>query len=312
MDDLKIFLQKIQENSGIQFKISSMDGKELYASSLYAENSNNIYHSIILGKEKFLLKMDKKYEICCKLLTFSIENKYNEMCSIRYKELIDILDEKNVYISKKLNDILSNSSAIFIVRINSDMYDGLNIINQMYNENEVISFIYKSDIITIGDFEDVYEHAVSIREAMISNLFCKCIVSFVEVTKGEFHLKYAYDKAMESLMLRKTFSLKDEVIDSDKLFFEKIVYYIDIELKQEIFHKFKKKFDDFDSEMLNTIEEFVNNGLNISSTAKNLYIHRNTLIYRIDKIKKETGFDIKNFKEAAAFVIAFLIWKECK
>jgi len=70
--------------------------------------------------------------------------------------------------------------------------------------------------------------------------------------------------------------------------------------------------NDFDSEMINTIEEFVNCGLNISNAAKKLYVHRNTLIYRLDKIYKETNFDIRNFKDATVFAIAFLIWKENK
>ena len=64
--------------------------------------------------------------------------------------------------------------------------------------------------------------------------------------------------------------------------------------------------------MLNTIEEFISCDLNISEAAKNLYIHRNTLIYRLDKIAKDTGYDIRNFRQAATFTIAFLIWKELK
>lgn len=64
--------------------------------------------------------------------------------------------------------------------------------------------------------------------------------------------------------------------------------------------------------MINTIDEFVKTGLNISESARKLYIHRNTLIYRLDKIKKETGFDIRNFKEATVFITAFLVWREVK
>lgn len=70
--------------------------------------------------------------------------------------------------------------------------------------------------------------------------------------------------------------------------------------------------DSFDNEIVNTIEQFFNNDLNISETAKNLYVHRNTLIYRLDKISRETGYDIRNFKEAALFLITFLIWKESR
>lgn len=94
------------------------------------------------------------------------------------------------------------------------------------------------------------------------------------------------------------------------MLFEKIVLNINKEIKDELLLKLKDKFDLFDKEIIDTIDEFVNSGLNISDAARKLYIHRNTLIYRLDKINKETGFDIRNFKEATVFVIAFLIWKE--
>nr|WP_241393066.1 helix-turn-helix domain-containing protein [Clostridium tetanomorphum] len=74
--------------------------------------------------------------------------------------------------------------------------------------------------------------------------------------------------------------------------------------------RFSYKFDHFDGEIITTIEEFIKSDLNISDAAKKLFIHRNTLIYRLDKIYKETGFDIRNFKEASVFIIAFLVWKE--
>nr|WP_243429180.1 helix-turn-helix domain-containing protein [Clostridium pascui] len=73
---------------------------------------------------------------------------------------------------------------------------------------------------------------------------------------------------------------------------------------------FKNKFDNLDKEIIITIEEFINCGLNISDTAKNLYIHRNTLIYRLDKIYKDTNFDLRNFKDAIVFYVVFLLWKE--
>ncbi|HCW05292.1 MAG TPA: hypothetical protein DGK91_12705 [Clostridium sp.] len=91
---------------------------------------------------------------------------------------------------------------------------------------------------------------------------------------------------------------------------EKIVYNISSEMKKELGDSFSDKFTAFDSEVINTIEEFVNSGLNISDASRRLYIHRNTLIYRLDKIYKDTGYDIRNFKQATVFYMAFLIWKE--
>ncbi|AAK81171.1 DNA-binding PucR family transcriptional regulator [Clostridium acetobutylicum] len=312
MKELNTFLNELENRSGIEFEISTEDGSLIYKSNSYVESHSNVYYPLNLGYDRFVLRLDKSFKACVKLLMYSIENKYNEICSRRYKNIQKLLEEEDLEQNKILNNMFVGSPVLFIVRLNSNVYDGLNIVNQMYTSSDIITMVYKSDIIIIGDFEDVYDHAVSMREAIISNLFCKCVVSFSEISKDNFNLKQAYDNAIEALVLFRRFSLKEEVIDYNKLFLERMAYYMDNNLKKKIMYKFKDKFDELDSEMLNTIDEFVKNGLNISNTAKRLFIHRNTLIYRIDKLKKETGFDIKNFKEAAVFVISFLIWKENK
>ena len=56
-----------------------------------------------------------------------------------------------------------------------------------------------------------------------------------------------------------------------------------------------------DEELMDTAEEFMKNSLNISETSRNMYIHRNTLIYRLDKIEKEMGLNLRNFSDAITF-----------
>lgn len=62
-----------------------------------------------------------------------------------------------------------------------------------------------------------------------------------------------------------------------------------------------------DEETLTTIHKFFENSLNVSETARQLYIHRNTLVYRIEKLQKETGLDIRNFDDALTFKIALMV-----
>jgi sugar diacid utilization regulator len=123
-------------------------------------------------------------------------------------------------------------------------------------------------------------------------------------------LKTAYEHGKECLLLGEKFGIKDEIYSYNKMIFEKMIYNIHPDVKQELFMSYKHRFSFFDSEVINTIEEFINSGLNVSDAAKKLYVHRNTLIYRLDKIHKETDLDIRNFKDATVFIIAFLIWKE--
>ena len=67
--------------------------------------------------------------------------------------------------------------------------------------------------------------------------------------------------------------------------------------------------DDFDDETLATVNKFFENNLNVSETSRQLYIHRNTLVYRLDKLQKMTGLDLRNFDDAIIFKITLMVSK---
>ena len=70
-----------------------------------------------------------------------------------------------------------------------------------------------------------------------------------------------------------------------------------------------KSPDDFDEETLTTIQKFFENSLNVSETSRQLFIHRNTLVYRLDKLQKTTGLDLRIFEDAITFRIALMVVK---
>ncbi len=70
--------------------------------------------------------------------------------------------------------------------------------------------------------------------------------------------------------------------------------------------------DDFDEETLSTINKFFENNLNVSETSRQLYIHRNTLVYRLDKLDRSTGLDLRVFDDAITFKIALMVVKYMK
>ena len=73
---------------------------------------------------------------------------------------------------------------------------------------------------------------------------------------------------------------------------------------------FKEIFED--EEMLETAEAFLQSSLNISETSRNLYMHRNTLLYRLDKIEKATGLNIRLFSDAVSFRVLSILYKLLK
>ena len=94
------------------------------------------------------------------------------------------------------------------------------------------------------------------------------------------------------------------------LYLEGIIDSVSRKIKEDIYNKFNNGISKLDNEMIRTMEVFFKCGLNLSEAAKELYIHRNTLIYRLDKIEKYTNYDIREFNEAVLLKIIFFIWKE--
>ena len=74
---------------------------------------------------------------------------------------------------------------------------------------------------------------------------------------------------------------------------------------QEVFKK--NPIDALDQETLLTINKFFENNLNVSETSRQLFVHRNTLVYRIEKIQKSTGLDLRSFDDALTFKIALMV-----
>ncbi|MDT8716739.1 helix-turn-helix domain-containing protein [Clostridium sp. 19966] len=311
MYNFKNYLQDLSENSGIIFDLIGEDGT-IYFGNNSSDRGNSISLRVKLGKSKADVILDKKYELCIPILKYSIENKYKELFSLREQSLIDILEGKEVGITGLDRNLpfIPNGCVLFLVNVDGSKYEALNIIKQLYNEQDIVSIIYGDNIIILGKFEEIIEHANSIKESIVSDLYCKCYVSFSEVAYSAEGIKKAYEDAKECMVLGKKFGIKGEIYDYNNMIFEKLVYNINERVKTELFEEFKEKFGVFDNEMINTIEEFVSSGLNISDASRKLYIHRNTLIYRLDKINKDTGYDIRNFKQATIFIIAFLVWKE--
>lgn len=312
MDTFKSFLEELSSNTDIKFKLSSEDSNLEYNGLVGEENVESVYFNVGLGNTKAVVCLPKQYDNCKGLLKYTIESRYKELFSIREQYIIDIIQGKEVIIDniEKNYPFLAKGFSLMVISVEGSIYEALNIIRDLYNNENIISIIYGNNIVSIGDFDDVRENAEGIKTSINSELYSKCYISYIEKINDIYRIKKAFENAKEAIFLGKEFEIKEEIYVYNKMLFEKLVYNIDKDVKKELLVLFKEKFNLFDSEIINTIEEFVDCDLNISDAARKLYIHRNTLIYRLDKIKKETGFDIRNFKEASVFIIAFLVWKE--
>lgn len=124
----------------------------------------------------------------------------------------------------------------------------------------------------------------------------------------------SYKEAKMALDVGKIFFDEREIIAYSELGIGRLIYQLPIPLCkmfiQEIFDG--RSPDDFDEETLTTIHKFFENSLNVSETSRQLFIHRNTLVYRLDKLQKSTGLDLRIFEDAITFKIALMVVKYMK
>ena len=124
----------------------------------------------------------------------------------------------------------------------------------------------------------------------------------------------SYKEAKMALDVGKIFFEDRDIIAYSSLGIGRLIYQLPIPLCKmfikEIFDG--KSPDEFDEETLTTINKFFENSLNVSETSRQLYIHRNTLVYRLDKLQKSTGLDLRVFEDAITFKIALMVVKYMK
>lgn len=142
---------------------------------------------------------------------------------------------------------------------------------------------------------------------------------------GECHLSVSYPirpskstlqtvvRLREAITLGQTYHVTEYIHLPWKLHMEKLLHWIPEEEKVEFVERVLKRMDALlDLEMLTTLEQFLALDCNVSETAKRLFIHRNTLLYRLDKFKQETGLEVRNFRHAVLVYIALLLYKVTK
>ena len=124
----------------------------------------------------------------------------------------------------------------------------------------------------------------------------------------------SYKEARMASDVGKIFFEERNVVAYSTLGIGRLIYQLPIPLCKmfikEIFDG--KSPDEFDEETLSTINKFFENSLNVSETSRQLYIHRNTLVYRLDKLQKSTGLDLRVFEDAITFKIALMVVKYMK
>ena len=174
------------------------------------------------------------------------------------------------------------------------------------NETDVAVIKQISGTVTAEDLEKI---AVNMEETLKNELRIKTIIGIGTVAERLRELADSYKEAQTAIEVGKVFDTEKSIMHYENLGIGRLIYQLPTTLC-EIFLKevFKKNsLDSLDQETLFTINKLFENSLNVSETSRKLFVHRNTLVYRLEKIRKLTGLDLRQFDHAIVFRVALMV-----
>ena len=178
------------------------------------------------------------------------------------------------------------------------------------NINEVEIALVK-EIKPDTESRDLEKLASSISDTLSSEFYTHCVVGIGTTVTGIKDLARSFKEAQSALEVAKVFDTDRTIVSYDNLGIAGLIYQLPTTLCEMFLKEVFKRgsIESLDQETLFTIQRFFENNLNVSETSRKLFVHRNTLVYRLEKIKKLTGLDLREFEDAIVFKVALMVKK---
>ena len=161
------------------------------------------------------------------------------------------------------------------------------------------------------EVRDLEKLARSIVDTLSSEYYTHSVVGIGSTVTGIKDLARSFKEAQVALEVCKVFDTEKTIISYENLGIARLIYQLPTTLCEMFLREVFKKgsIENLDQETLFTIQKFFENNLNVSETSRKLFVHRNTLVYRLEKIKKLTGLDLREFDHAIVFKVALMVKK---
>ena len=294
----------------------------------------NTYCPITAGTRSeyfvFVEGEDQMAEKVAKILVVSfanIKNLYDEKYdkgSFIKNIILDNILPSDIYIkSKELHFNTEEVRIVFLIKFygRTDMMP-FEMLQNMFPDKskDYIISVGEQDVVLVKDIKPGIEHkeiekmAAGIVNTLNNDYYAKVSIGVSTVVDNIKDLARAYKEAQVALDVGKVFETEKNIISYENLGIGRLIYQLPTTMcemfLQEVFKK--GSLDSLDRETLMTIQCFFENNLNVSETSRKLFVHRNTLVYRLEKIRKLTGLDLREFEHAITFKVALMVQKYLK
>ena len=307
----------------IDLCVMDTEGKPL-ASTLDAVEEYQLEYIILVKGET-----DDVYMIG-KMASFQIQN-----LLVAYKErfdkdnfiknlLLDNLLLVDIYNrAKKLHIDTDVRRSVFIIETKNDKDNNVfETVRSIFSTKarDFITAVDEKNIILVKEvkagegYNELHKTAEVIVDMLNTEAMTRVHVAYGTIVSEIKEVSRSYKEAKMAMDVGKIFYPESNVVAYNRLGIGRLIYQLPLPLCKmfikEIFEG--RSPDEFDDETLMTINKFFENSLNVSETSRQLYIHRNTLVYRLDKLQKSTNLDLRVFEDAITFKIALMVVKYMK
>lgn len=248
------------------------------------------------------------------------KEKYNKNYFLQNLMLGNLQETEVEDHAKKLHISTEDARVLFLIETKSPVDDFLiELLKNLFpsqNKNYVVKMTQHRLVLLLPSKcieEEVYDESMATAHMMIDTVSAEAMssirVSFGRRIKNLSKLAEAYAEVGLAMKIGTTFYSEQLIIPYDQLGIGRLIYQLPADLCYQFLHEVFKQKDTvgLEEEMQMTVSKFFQNNLNIAETSRQLHMHRNTLIYRIEQLEKQTGLDIRVFEDALTFRIAMMV-----
>ncbi|MGN0975525.1 MAG: PucR family transcriptional regulator [Gemmiger sp.] len=294
--------------------------KDGYAYHQFSCAKHNDYAVFVEGTDNIAEQFAAMLAISLQSIKQYHDEKFDKTNFIKNVVLDNILPGDIYAKARELHFVTDVQRVVLLIRVTSgndisayDVVSGLFPDKQkdfVFNISETDTVLVK-EIKPDNDTRDMEKLAASIVDTLSGEHYIKAIVGIGTPISNVKDLASSFKEAQIAMEVGKVFDTERQVVSYDNLGIARLIYQLPTTLCEAFLREVFKQgsIDSLDSETLFTIQRFFENNLNVSETSRGLFVHRNTLVYRLEKIKKLTGLDLRKFDDAIVFKVALMVKK---
>ena len=284
----------------------------------FSSNKHNDYAVYVEGTDETAGQFASLMAISLQSIKQYHDEKFDKANFIKNVVLDNILPGDIYAKARELHFATDVSRVVLLIRVTSGTdISAYDVVSGLFpdKQKDFVFNISETDTVLVKeirrgiDQRDIEKLAASIVDTLSGEHYIKAVVGIGTPIGNVKDLATSFKEAQVAMEVGKVFDTEQSIISYDHLGIARLIYQLPTTLCEMFLREVFKQgsIESLDAETLFTIQRFFENNLNVSETSRGLFVHRNTLVYRLEKIKKLTGLDLREFDDAVVFTVALMV-----